>query len=744
MQRHRFSKTAGTGIIIFVCCLMIAFSSAQAGQQAGQWYKGDLHAHSLHSDGDSPVETVIATAESLGFDFFALTDHDGNMDGEPTHWYDPAYSSESITLLYGVEWTTGQGHANVWAAAPFDYGSLWTANRDNDAEAAIDAAHAQNALFSVNHPAAYLCCPWEYPFHDTIDSVEVWNAMYRIPNFNPWAAGQIWDSLLLSGQMMPCVGGSDTHQIEDWQSYLFGLGNPTTWVYADNKSAQAILDGIKAGRTTISYGPDAPRLNFTADRDNDGRFETLIGDNIPVTGNTVTFNIQVTDTAGTEGGAPKDAITELRQITADALWRGILPIDTVLWDVAAEFGDFGLMDKIRIAAVIKNGSIFKAWAFIGESSQISLAFSDTPRDLDYYRVELYGKPHVDGPLEQLLYGRTMALTGPIYAGFFDPDDAGKMKMYFGNLHSHTAYSDGQGTPEEAFTWARDVAGYDFYVVTDHAEQIRYREWRDTGKQADAFNDNGTFVAMRGFEWSHLAAGHINVYNTDWYVSSITRPTLRSFYRWLDWNDGLAQFNHPGREPLVFHDLDYKSSVADNFFAIETGNKGTGNNDSEYLAYYPDALQNGWAVAPTNNQDNHSLNTNTHRTVIVAPELSRAALLDAMRNRRLYSSDDPNIEVIFKQGGTWMGGTVTAADTNDARFTISVKDDEPVNRIALLDTSGNVVTEKVPCKPINSINWSPKVPSATGGYYVQVTSANTLDEDDGQTEQIAVTAPIWIR
>ena len=86
------------------------------------------------------------------------------------------------------------------------------------------------------------------------------------------------------------------------------------------------------------------------------------------------------------------------------------------------------------------------------------------------------------------------------------------KFFFGNLHSHTAYSDGQGTPAEAFAFARDVAGYDFYAVTDHAELVGSSEWEDTGVQADLFTLDGVFVAFRGFEWSH-PVGHICVYNT---------------------------------------------------------------------------------------------------------------------------------------------------------------------------------------------------------------------------------------
>jgi len=76
---------------------------------------------------------------------------------------------------------------------------------------------------------------------------------------------------------------------------------------------------------------------------------------------------------------------------------------------------------------------------------------------------------------------------------------GGMKLYRGNFHSHTKYSDGTGTPAEAFAWARDIAKSDFYAMTDHAEFLTPISWHDTGVQADAFNKDGDFAAIRGFE-----------------------------------------------------------------------------------------------------------------------------------------------------------------------------------------------------------------------------------------------------
>lgn len=690
------------------------------------WFRGDLHAHSLHSDGDSPVADVVTTAESLGLDFFALTDHDSHMNGIPTHWSDPDYRSDSVTLLYGVEWTTGKGHANVLAAAPFDYSPLWEAHQKQDPSAAIAAAHKEKALFSINHPTAYFCCPWEYPVDASVDAMEVWNAMYLLPNFNGIAVNSAWDTALLSGRKLPCVGGSDTHELKGFQSRLFSLGNPTTWVCAEDASAPSILDAIRAGRTSLSYAPDGPRIDFTADRNADGIFETMIGDNINADSSAAIFKIAIQEK---ENGSPSSA-TPLDLPTLHRLLDGSFWTDPSLTP----------LENPRLVAVIKNGTLYKAWLVTGNTPRIT--FTETPGDLDYYRVVLYGRPDQTGPLLTLLYGQLLALTGPIYSGFHSDDAYGEMNMYFGNLHSHTAVSDGKGTPEEALIWARDTAGYDFYAITDHAEQILPSEWEETGNKADAFTEDGEFVAFRGFEWSHPLAGHINVFNTKTYTSSILTPTLGTFYFWLHQKNGLAQFNHPGREALVFRDFLYYPFVADNFFAIETGNKGTGNTDGEYLAYYPEALSRGWRVAPSNNQDNHSLSTNSHRTVIIAPALTRSHLLSAMKKRRIYSTDDPNIKVVFKCQDKWMGSFVsTTAET--VPLTIDIADDEIIQKITVKNAAGEIIAEKIPDLPTKKLRWCPVIAAENNAYYVRITSENRHDNPDTEPTQVTVTAPITL-
>jgi hypothetical protein len=375
--------------------------------EAGTWYRGDLHAHSQYSDGDSPVSAVIARAEDAGLDFFVITDHDSSLGGVPAHWQDPDYASEGMLLLYGMEWTTGSGHANIWAAAPFDYEEIWQARLQNDPVAAAHAAHAAGALFSINHPSAYLCCPWEYEVPDSIDAVEVWNDMYLLPMFNHWAGHGFWDGLLSAGRRIPGVGGSDTHQLSGWQSWLFNIGNPTTWVYADELSGQAILAGIQAGHVTISYAPQAPRLEFSADIDNDGSYETMAGDAAGcVPGQAVTFKVRVADGQLLGAGAFGPAC-ELDHALVEALARGIAGIDDAF--NACETLPEGSDAPTYALGVFKNGRLLRAALVSSED----YTFTDAPEEESYYRVELIGRPDV-GLLSGLLYGNMIALSNPIY------------------------------------------------------------------------------------------------------------------------------------------------------------------------------------------------------------------------------------------------------------------------------------------------------------------------------------------
>jgi hypothetical protein len=114
----------------------------------------------------------------------------------------------------------------------------------------------------------------------------------------------------------------------------------------------------------------------------------------------------------------------------------------------------------------------------------------------------------------------------------------------------------------------------------------------------------------------------------------------------------------------------------------------------------------------------------------------------MKKRRLYSTDDPNIKVVFKLKDTWMGSEVYI-NNESLSFTVDISDDEFIEKIELVNGSGHVVAVKTPATPTDKLQWNPTVPGK-GIYYVKITSENWYDDPDNHPTQIAVTAPITVK
>lgn len=348
-------------LLTILCAACSSVDPLSAGPE-GVWLRGDLHLHSNHSNDalDNDMATIVARAESLGFDYFVVTDHDNHVDGALTTWDDPAYRSDTMTLLYGVEWTTGKGHANLFGPAPFDHPALY-ALRDGDGATFVAAAHAQGLHVSFNHPVGKDL--WEAGFGIGEDGIEVWNAMFLIPNDNASAIA-LWDTRLLAGDHVTARGGSDCHHQTGAESRLFNMGNPTTWIFARDRSAPAILEALTAGHATVSYAPGAERLELRADADGDGRFESIVGDTIRATGR-VEFRVEIV-------GHRPDAPYTLR--------------------------------------VVKDGETL---AMHTPSGPV-LTFDDDVDGATFYRVELRGDVPEAPEAGAALFGDFIAMTNPIY------------------------------------------------------------------------------------------------------------------------------------------------------------------------------------------------------------------------------------------------------------------------------------------------------------------------------------------
>jgi hypothetical protein len=198
------------------------------------WYAGDLHAHTVHSDGTLTVNQLAAEAVAAGLDFLAVTDHN-----TISHHAELAQASlrYGITLIPGQEVTTDLGHANAFGD------DTWIDFRQPPSR--------WPGLLSINHPLA-ADCAWRHPLPTPPPLAEIWHSGWRD---RTWSAPLAW-LLAWSPDTIP-VGGSDFHSPTQQT-----LGHPTTWVYAPSPAAPDILAALASGRTAISYAPtaDAPLL----------------------------------------------------------------------------------------------------------------------------------------------------------------------------------------------------------------------------------------------------------------------------------------------------------------------------------------------------------------------------------------------------------------------------------------------------------------------------------------------------
>jgi predicted metal-dependent phosphoesterase TrpH len=242
---------------------------ADAPLKAGPgWYRGDLHMHTQHSDGSCashtgkripcPLFKTLEAASARGLDFVAVTDHN-----TPAHFQDlaelqPYY--DDLLLIPGREVTTFHGHANVFGVTgPLDF-QLGSA-RAPDLNRIVDQVEAAKGLMSINHPGlpsgeACMGCGWtaktDYARIPAIEAINGVNAD------GPLSGVAFWEARLNEGRRITAVGGSDNHDAT--LPTARGVGTPTTVVFADNLSQDAILDGIRNGRVFVDVHGTRDRL----------------------------------------------------------------------------------------------------------------------------------------------------------------------------------------------------------------------------------------------------------------------------------------------------------------------------------------------------------------------------------------------------------------------------------------------------------------------------------------------------
>ncbi|MFM7671874.1 MAG: hypothetical protein ACKO6Q_04700 [Bacteroidota bacterium] len=254
-----------------------------------------------------------------------------------------------------------------------------------------------------------------------------------------------------------------------------------------------------------------------------------------------------------------------------------------------------------------------------------------------------------------------------------------LNHYFGNLHAHSSYSDGNAddvtkVPSDDYAFAKTAMCMDFLGISEHNHAtagMQLADWQP-GRQQAAAATSATFVGLYGMEWGVISGGgHVIVYGMDsligWetgnyqvYVPKSQYTGAGGLFDVLNRHGGnaLAYLAHPNSSDFnnILGTYNAGADAAVVGSAVESGpafstNVTYTNPDASMsiLGYYKNMLAKGYKLGPTIDHDNHNMTfgkTARTRTVILAPELTENALLGAMKQMRFYASQDCSAKIVF--------------------------------------------------------------------------------------------------
>ena len=274
------------------------------------WFRGDLHMHTAHSDGECPSQTgemvpcpvfvTVQAAVRRGLDFIAITDHNAQSQYDAMRELQPYF--DKVLLIPGREITTNYGHLNFLGTT--DYLDFRLGNPSvPTVDDLLRNARKLGALVSINHPrdpTGEICmgCGWapnppaDMHLLDAIEAVNGGSEKYPALSGIPF-----WEHQLELGYRLTGIGGSDNHRPMWPLDKVGSVGSPTTVVYSADLSTPAILAGIRAGHVFIDLTGSHDRMDVLTASCNGSHAE--MGDLLRAPGGAmVSLDARVVDVAG--------------------------------------------------------------------------------------------------------------------------------------------------------------------------------------------------------------------------------------------------------------------------------------------------------------------------------------------------------------------------------------------------------------------------------------------------------------
>lgn len=356
-------------------------------------------------------------------------------------------------------------------------------------------------------------------------------------------------------------------------------------------------------------------------------------------------------------------------------------------------------------------------------------------------------------------------------------------VYFGNIHSHSRYSDGNQdnptyTPADDYNYAMVAQCMDYLGISEHNHYLAgtlLSDYHLGVNQALAFNiAHPNFIALYGMEWGVISGGgHVLVYgdgmnnlwgwdtnvggvpgnNYDTYVNKNDYTGAAGLFKTINDNIGTNTFGSLAHPNSGDYGNIYNSAyngVADDAIvsvAVESGPATSTNttysnpgSSLAYLWYYQGLLAKGYHLGPGVDHDNHNTTfgkTTYSRTGIIAPLLSKTEIIKAYRNMHFYATQDCDTKVDFSINTRIMGSIFT--DRYAPIISIALTDatnavSNAVIRIMFGVPGSGTLPAQVFSATGSTLNYTDNsLANLTTGYYY-------LDITNGSSR--IITSPIW--
>lgn len=214
------------------------------------WYKGELHLHSHHSDGNASLSKLVKIAKENELDYFAISDHNTISAWKEIH-------NEDILVIPSIELSSFYGHSVAIGVETY---IDWRTKSNKDSYyQIINQIHLQGGLFSIAHPYTIgkpICmgCEWEYSnlSWDQVDLVEIWIRNWKENVIQNTLSKKLWQKKLKNGHKVVAVGSNDLHDPSKYNNNKL----PFTYVKAEELNEENVLNSLKQGKVFISSGPE--------------------------------------------------------------------------------------------------------------------------------------------------------------------------------------------------------------------------------------------------------------------------------------------------------------------------------------------------------------------------------------------------------------------------------------------------------------------------------------------------------